>query len=408
MDLNDGLSPNEHADLRQRVVGGAKRMRAASARRSRIVAGAAASALVAVVVAGIAFTALRPDDRIATPVETSTPTPSATPSIAAPSPTPTPSETASTTAPPASPTTPRIAFDGDCSLMMSTEQWDLVMGNGSRTEDEMLTEWGLNPAPFLDFSPESTLGGLTCDRFAPVSGVPSAAEIQSLEVSVFPLSALSPALTELYQEAMCEGVYDGALCWKSAVDGEWWIVARAAGVTDSVPEQLLDSALSTVRQNLALSAPAHAGDRNEEWWSFDSCEGITQDMSLDDVLGSYVIGYWEGTASTEDQFFDVAGVRHHCPIVGENGESFVGGITLFPGAGWSWEQRTRGAEVLNVEGDIEAVIVRATDPAQTWVYATDGTNVAEISGGSAVERQTEMLRRLMPVLEQHRSTTNAR
>lgn len=406
MDLNDQLTPNEHGDLRDRVVGGVKQMRAARARRSRIVAGATASALVAVVVAGVAFTALHPDDRIATPVETSTPTPTPTPSM--PVPPSTPSATPSATAPPVAPTTPRIAFDNDCSVMMSREQWDSVMGDGSRTEEDMLAEWGTATVPFLDFTPESTLGGLTCERFAPPGGVPSAADIQSLEISVFPRSALPPALVALYEEAKCEGVYDGALCWKSAGDGEWWILAQAVGVTDSVPEELLDSALSRVQQNLALSAPARAADRSEEWWPFESCEAITQEMSLDDVLGSYVIGYWEGTESTEDRFFETAGVYHHCPIVGENGESFIGGMTLFPGAGWSWERQTRGAEVLNVGGGIDAVIVRATDPAQTWVYATDGTNVAQISGGRAVELQAEMIRRLLPVLERHISTSNAR
>jgi hypothetical protein len=396
VDLNDQLTPNEHGDLRDRVVGGVKRLRAARARRSRIVAGAAASALVAVVVAGVAFAALRPDDRIATPVETSTPTPTPTPT---PSQTPQPMPTATST-PDAEPqlTAPVIAFGGDCGVMMTTGQWDDVLGQGSRTVEDMYVEWGFGPSPALDFSPVSTLGGLTCDRFAPPGGVPSAAGVEYLEISVIPLSALPPELAASYNVMTCEGASDGQLCRKSASSGEWWIMAQSAGIPDAVPEELLDTALRAVEQNLVRSASAHAAVRRETWWRLDSCEGLMREISLEELVGDYVVGYWEGEESDETRFFASAGVNRHCPIVAENGESFIGGITLFPGAGWAWEARTRGAEILEAGDGIEAVIVRAPEIPQTWVYATDGTNVVQISGGP-VELQGEMLLRLMPALE---------
>ncbi|WP_036321185.1 hypothetical protein, partial [Microbacterium sp. B24] len=74
MDLNEELTPREHAELRESVVTGVGRLRAARARRSRIVAGVAAAALVAVVVTAVVFTTLRQPDRIAHPIETPGPT----------------------------------------------------------------------------------------------------------------------------------------------------------------------------------------------------------------------------------------------------------------------------------------------------------------------------------------------
>lgn len=377
MDLNDQLTPNEHGDLRDRVVGGAKRMRAARARRSRVVAGAAASVLVAVVVAGVAFAALRPDDRVATPVETITPSP--TP-ITTPTPTPEPTPTATATATPDPEpqlTAPVTAFGGDCSQVVDPSALSGAVGVE------------LGPATDQSTTEVRTLGGLDC-RW-------ESATFESVSVYVLPAGVVPPDIVAKYSEPVCEGFrYDGEGCRRALSDGATWtlvtvsgVFGQAEGVSNDVVTARLEAAIPLFATAVADAGQPMPAARTSSWWSPTTCDELLGRVSVADILGTtdFVEGYPSGFGT--DVHIEIArdaGLGTVCRWYASNSSSLDAVIvTLHPGGAWEWDRLAAGdgrkdAPVpVEVAGATQAVQgLGAIRPESAYLLATDGVNVVEV------------------------------
>ncbi|MET3466927.1 hypothetical protein [Microbacterium sp. 1262] len=377
MDLNDQLTPNEHGDLRDRVVGGVKRLRAARARRSRIVAGAAASALVAVVVAGVAFAALRPDDRILTPVETSTPTPTPTPT---PSPTPTaepsPTQTATPDAEPQL-SAPTMAFRGDCTQVFDASALSSAVGVE------------LGPATDLSTPEVRTLGGLDCSW--------ESSTFESVQVSALPADVVPASVVSTYSDTVCEGFrYDSEGCRRAVSDGDTWMLVTVSGVfgnADGVSNDVVTARLDAVAP-LFMSALENAGRpmpaaRTSSWWSPTTCDELRERVSVADILGTtdFVEGY--PSAFGTDVHIEIArdaGLGTVCRWYAPNSARLDAVIvTIYPGGAWEWDRLAAGdgrrdvPVPVDVAGATEAVQgVGAIRPDSSYLLATDGVNVVEI------------------------------
>lgn len=373
MDLNDQLTPNEHGDLRDRVVGGVKRMRAARARRSRIVAGAAASVLVAVVVAGVAFAALRPDDRIATPVETSTPTPT-------PSQTPQPTPTATATATPDPEPqlfAPAMAFGGDCAQVIDASALSSAVGVE------------LGPAMDLSTPEVRTLGGLDCSW--------ESTTFESVQVSALPADVVPASVVSTYSDTVCEGFrYDSEGCRRAVSDGYTWMLVTVSGVfgnADGVSNDVVAARLDAVAP-LFESALEDAGRpmpaaRTSSWWSPTTCDELLERVSVADILGAtdFVEGY--PSAFGTDVHIEIArdaGLGTVCRWYAPNSDRLDAVIvTIYPGGAWEWDRLAAGdgrrdvPVPVDVAGATEAVRgVGAIRPDSSYLLATDGVNVVEI------------------------------
>lgn len=385
MDLNDELTPAERDEMRDRVTGGVKRMRAARARRSRIVAGAAASALVAVVVGGIAFAATHPRDDIATPVETVTPTPTPTPT-STPTSTPTPSETPTTDPEPQS--TPTIAFGNDCSGIVSTDELSSLLGVDVTGPDHGdLTEVG-------------TLGGLDCLWKTPDNG--------GLAVYVYPSSVVPDEVRAKYASVVCEDfMYDGMGC-RVAIesDGTWMLVtapgffidteARAADDAEMIDR--LDTVLPTLREALSRTVVPIAAEKTPAWWVPVACDDLRDRIGVDQILGTndFVDGYPSGFGT--DVHVEIArdlGLGRVCRWYAPDSEPLDAVIvTVYPGGAWNWEQLTSGwddADRVEVDG-AEAAYLRTGGirPTSSTVLATDGVNIIEVMEAPDAVRATEL------------------
>ncbi|OYC97304.1 hypothetical protein [Microbacterium sp. Yaish 1] len=377
MDLNDQLTPDEHGDLRDRVIGGVKRLRAARARRSRIVAGAAASALVAVVVAGVAFAALRPDDRIATPVETSTPTPTPTPT---PSQTPQPMPTATST-PDAEQqlTAPVIAFGGDC-----TQVADRVFLSSVFGED-------FDEAADLAIPEVALLGGIDCRWYSPSSG-------DSVLAYALPSSVVPGEVAARYESTVCEGfLYDGSGCRRAVSDGDTWVLVTVSavfnesgyGVDETATTRRLDAVVPEFRDALPAAGRPMPAARTSSWWSPTTCDELLERVSVADVLGTtdFVEGYPSGFGT--DVHMEIArdaGLGTVCRWYTPNSSRLDAVIvTIYPGGAWEWDRLAAGdgrrdvPVPVDVAGATEAVRgVGAIRPDSSYLLATDGVNVVEI------------------------------
>lgn len=373
MDLNDQLTPNEHGDLRNRVVGGVKRLRAARARRSRIVAGAAASALVAVVVAGVAFATLRPDDRIATPVETSTPTPT-------PSQTPQPTPTATATATPDPEPqlfAPAMAFGGDCAQVIDASALSSAVGVE------------LGPAMDLSTPEVRTLGGLDCSW--------ESTTFESVQVSALPADVVPASVVSTYSDTVCEGFrYDSEGCRRAVSDGDTWMLVTVSGVfgnADGVSNDVVAARLDAVAP-LFESALEDAGRpmpaaRTSSWWSPTTCDELLERVSVADILGAtdFVEGY--PSAFGTDVHIEIArdaGLGTVCRWYAPNSDRLDAVIvTIYPGGAWEWDRLAAGdgrrdvPVPVDVAGATEAARgVGAIRPDSSYLLATDGVNVVEI------------------------------
>lgn len=254
MDLNaEKLTSGERAEMRDLVTSGARRMRAARARRMQTAAVAAAVVLVAAVVTGVSFAALRPDDRAAQPVET-TSTPAPRPSTVTPSPTSTPT-------PPAvvAPVTAVLPYGGDCADMLSLDQAGEWMGT-----------------PVVSVSPRwkdverSVAGGMEC-----AWGVPDAYQWGYFQVTAFPAALFDPAGSAPVNAGVC----DDGICWATAVVDGMWIAVKWVGAGNSSAETSLRpigadefaQLFTVLGGNAENSAPPRSAERAAGWWPADAC-----------------------------------------------------------------------------------------------------------------------------------------
>ncbi|MEV7693060.1 hypothetical protein AB0N73_06980 [Microbacterium sp. NPDC089189] len=335
MDLNDDkLSPAERRDMREMVTGGAVRMRAARARRMQLTAGAAAFVLVAAIVTAVTWAAVRPVDRVATPVET-------TSAPATPTPTPTP------TAPVVDPA-PRSAvtpFGGSCDNVLSIDRAAEWMGAEMR---RVMVPW-VSPG-------EQLSGALNC-----IWAYPEAYVWGSIEVTVFP-----SAIFESGGMAAPVGTYgcEEKTCTAAAIVEGSWVHAAWIGSYDSeVPMRELDSSDLTalvleIGERAQAYPAARSADATGSPWSADVCAqlaGTFPDLaglsveappSMDDVWKSPTRAW--SLAST--------GVDY-CHSYTGNGQGF--GLTLVPGGAPLFDAiaASDGAQSIVVQGADRAALV---------------------------------------------------
>jgi hypothetical protein len=300
---NDKLSSGERAEMRDLLTTGARRMKAARARRTQLASVAAAVVLVAAVVTGVSFAALNPIDRVAEPVETTnTPTPTPTQT---PTPTPTP------TATPDPVVVPSIALDGDCGRVLSDAEASEILGT--------LAEAAAPP----NVARSSPLGGVSCNWHVAGTSIPP------LQLSVFPIDVVPASVAEVSgQVPECDPASGDECVYAERFGGAWVLASgglseqmvraveivgqRAAAQPGSRPEgadngpvlpgcETLRTVVADVLGRADLVVP-YAGDAapRSMWWSImeanqlvswcgimgDPQEGVTELISVQQSRGS--------------------------------------------------------------------------------------------------------------------------
>jgi hypothetical protein len=342
-----------------------------SAMGSRGVAVLASIAAVLAIVVAVALVFLFSD----------APSPAAEPSTPPPASTP---ETTPTVAPVLEPTVP---FGGDCSRVLTSSQLDALLGEGWKTRAEMDAAWGARTYPDITNIMFGTLGGLECTWYA---GDSAAAGVWSLSVLLLPEEQAPPAFAAEYAQARCDPSYDANGCRVGrSADGVW----AMAGVYISnaeAPAVMLDDAVAYALSNARDGFDGVAAERQEDWFTLPDCESFAQAIRLEEVLGTgYVNGYYEGVEQPEQALLTSAGVGLTCPwfsVDGSapNGGSFIISATIGAGSSWSWERiaATDGALPVTVAGAVDAVTFDVND-GRLWLYATDGTNVIQLTNAAA-------------------------
>jgi hypothetical protein len=331
--------------------------------------------LVAVVVAGVTFAALRPDDRVATPVETSTPTPTATPT---PTPTgvPSPSPTATPDPEPVL-SAPTIAFGGDCTQVISPSALSAAVGVE------------LGPATDLSTPEVRMLGGIDCAW--------QSATFESVKIYALPADVVPASIVSTYSDTVCESFgYDGEGCRRALSDGTTWMLVtvsgvfgQAEGVSNDVVTARLDAAATVLSSALAGAGHPMPAARTSSWWSPTTCEELLSRVSVADILGTsdFVEGY--PSAFGTDVHIEIArdaGLGTVCRWYAPNSSRLDAVIvTLYPGSAWEWDRFASGEwqrdvpVPVDVAGATQAVQgLGGIRPESSYLRATDGVNVVEI------------------------------
>ncbi|CAN7149361.1 hypothetical protein LJR045_000061 [Microbacterium sp. LjRoot45] len=312
---------------------------------------------------------------------------SAAPTASSPSPTPSPTQSPTPTPEPV--LTPTVAFDGDCSQLLSDSDLDGFLGDGWLTQEESDERWDIDRRhPAFIFNPLGTIGGLECWWY------PAEAEdgLQQLSVTVAPAAEVPASFTNAFSEPRCEGNYDGSSCYLARTMGDAWLMATVGNLIEEPPvdllEGMLDAAGARLSQPLDAVAVSHDG-----WWTLPTCEDFGVEMGLGEQLGDgYVTGFWEGTESPEQIMLREGGIALSCEwSTGDvsttpDGEFRTPSLDIANGAHWQWADLAAldGAEEVAVEGAESAVLVPDPErPSVQRLFATDGTNVIQANVADA-------------------------
>lgn len=310
-----------------------------------------------------------------------TPTPSAPSEMpASPTPTPTPTPTPNLE--------PVRAFDGDCDRMLTTEQRDELLGAGALARAEQYLAWDADRPVEVDFEPLGTLGGLACTWFAG-EGADLPEGVGNLTLTVVPAAEVSNEFAARYSVATCEPSYDANHCRLGRVVDDVWVGANAGWGAVETPDELLGAAIEAVAANLPTATQPRRAAATDDVWPVPDCVWLGEAMGLEELIGPYRHGYWEGSEQPEEVLLAAAGVFRACPLFSdgermddETDEFHILSPQVAPGLGWQWDElRGRAAESAVVELDVAG----ATDAfAVDWGYgqykafATDGVNVVSM------------------------------
>lgn len=374
MDLNEELTPREHAELRESVVAGVGRLRAARVRRSRIVAGVAASALVAVVVAAVAFTTLRQPDRVTTPIETTSPSPS--PSAPAPSLTSTPAPTPTSL----ELTSPTIAFGDSCDTVASLQELEGLWGSGASMNTTREPNIGVR-----------TVGGLSCDW--------DFADGTTLNTSAFPVASVASQFIDSYASAHCESLPSlGSGCRQAVQDGRTWLLVTVGGdvyqgsgeFDEAAVQSRLTEAVVFFRSALERAGTSAAARSTAQWWPPQACSDIAGRLPLTQLLGSssFEVGYpGDSRPDVDVNIAQSQGQGTECRWWVPDASTTTGMVIMvYPGGAWDWHRvSTREPfdwETLTpvaVDGAASAFGLVSTYAAGIHdVHATDGVNIVRV------------------------------
>lgn len=371
MDLNEELTPREHAELRESVVTGVGRLRAARARRSRIVAGVAAAALVAVVVTAVVFTTLRQPDRIATPIETPGPT-----ATRASSPTNTPSATPT----PVTPSRPSIAFQDSCDAVASSSDLEGLWGS--------MASFDTLPQPNIGVR---TVGGLSCNwRFA---------DGTTLNTSAFPASSVASSFVDSYTSVRCESLPSlGSGCRQAVQDSRTWLLITVGGDvyqgSDGFDEAAVKSRLADAvvffRSALDRAGTSAAAVATAGWWPPQDCTNLAERLPLEDLLGSssFEVGYpGDSRPDVDVNIAQAQGQGTECRwwVPGASPTRAMM-IMIYPGGAWDWDRVATRTPLewetrtpVGVDGAVDAFGLTSTYADGVHdVHATDGVNIVRV------------------------------
>lgn len=259
MGMNDDqLTPAEHAAVRQRLLAGARRIEPVGRHRNAWIAGSVAVVLIlalaggAVGIGGLLGTAPPQPATTATASPSPSPTPTVTPT---PSISPTPSLTPTEPPPPV----PAVAFDGDCSRVLTLQQASDALGSAARLVEN-------NELRVTELDSAAALGGVMCTW---IDDGLNRARVTVLDGSVVPQDVL-----DTYRTATCGA---GNLCELGERVGGLWI---GVGLTPSSEESEAEtsarllSLIETTRE-ATRDAVAVAEPRGADWWPAGSCEALT-------------------------------------------------------------------------------------------------------------------------------------
>lgn len=348
--MNDELTPEEHAALRARIVGGAHDITPVGAHRNAWIAGFVAAALVVAIAGGVAVTSTLSAPEIAT-----TPSPSASVEPA-PTPTPSPSPSPSPT-PTSTPAAPSVAFGGDCAAVLSEEEATELSGTPMRA------------MPFLAVWDARWLGGVDCGWRAV-----DAEQWQALNVTVLPWAIVPDEVRA--RSGIVPGCEGGAICDYSRRFGDAWVAVAASDASSAV--EVADAVGARAALSPGVSTPLAASA-----WRLTDCEeqlrpAVATGLGRDDLTPI-------GTDSVpHGQVWDVLTASGHAAwcsfTVGANAEIDAPSLRVSLAAG----ARVQADEVVAFGG--VPVTVSGADAAW-WIPAQRGIGARVLAGapGGIVE-----------------------
>lgn len=295
---------------------------------------------------------------------------------------------------------PTVPFGGDCTQVLTDAQLDELLGAGWVPFEEQLQAWDPQQVLVAEVDTVGTLGGLECAWWSE-----GADELEKLDVMVLPAASVPDDFAADFSEARCDPSYDVTLCRLAAAVDDVWIMATAARDFDEPPVQVLEATIDAVATTTSGSFDGAAADRTEEWWPVPDCEALNDEIALQELIGAYRNGYWEGNVQPEETLLRSASVQAICPANTSDGAAPDGGHYILtpvvaPGAAWQWDAlaAVEGMEPATIAGASEALQLSATY--STALYATDGVNVVTITldKDEPVEVAAEILERMLAAL----------
>lgn len=376
--MNEDLTPREHTEMRDLVLAGAQRIRSEDRRRTRIVAGAVALALIGVVSGGaITTAALLGSDARPAPAPTASrtePEPSPRPT-AEPTPTPTPTPTPSAPAAPAEGVTP---FGGRCADALAEASVEGVAGI-----DMMLSDYRWRTGA------DDVLGGIDCVWVS--DGVYLAA---TAHLFAYPEAVVGDDL-RTGTPTGCTSIQDGSMveCAQAGeVDGTW-LVVRVSGGADAVTEAGVAGLFAEASGRLAGHPSPSPAVRTAEWWALPDCARLA--ASVDPALYGFERVALLGQSSRGEATERLEGIAlfaeatswcelHFTSGSGDTSSGEVVRIDVVPGGAIAFPTAlaAENAHPVTVEGAQAAVVAPGLDRYEgsgSVVVATDGVNVLMVT-----------------------------
>lgn len=160
-------------------------------------------------------------------------------------------------------------------------------------------------------------------------------------------------------------------------------------------------------RNLASATKPRPVDRIDQTWSIPDCVELGEAIGLEDMVGPYRHGYWEGSEQPEDVLFASSGIARTCPMFSDGErldydthEFRILAPLVAPGLGWQWKQLRAG----NAEAAVAVEVAGAADSfgvdrghGTVRVFATDGTNVVSVYE-SDLDLVAQVLSRMLTAL----------
>lgn len=374
--MNAELTPRERSDMRDTLLAGAQSLRPAGQRRMQVVAASVAFVLVAGIsgaaVATASLVGLGVDrGAVATPTETTQPSPPPTPS-----PTPEPSS------PPAPPAEGVVPFGGECENALDETAVEAVSGI-----DMMLSDYRWRTGA------DDVLGGIDCVWVS--DGVYLAA---ITHLHAYPDSVVGDELRAGAPRGCVAVDGGGTECTEAgSVDGTW-LVVRSFGAEDTVTEAAVEGLFAQASESLAEYPAASPAVRTPQWWRLADCQELA--ASVDPAVYGFervaLLGQSSRGEPTEQMegLALFAGSTNWCDLhfTSGSGDTVSGEVVrigVVPGGAITFQTALDAAEArpVSVEGAQDAVIVPGLnryEGSESVIVVTDGVNILTVA--PALER----------------------